>query len=52
MYEDDYKEVDFHKYCDICKHKELTGWESICEECLDHPVNQYTDKPVNWEVKE
>jgi len=48
----EYKEVRFDKYCDICAHKEkLTEYGSICDECLGEPLNLHSVKPVNWEEK-
>ena len=45
----EYREVRYDIYCEQCKHKEETGYESVCEECLDNPTNLYTDKPVKFE---
>ena len=42
------KIVDFHKYCDICKYKDLSERDDPCFECLDEPVNAYSDRPVNF----
>lgn len=47
MYED-FKEVRFDLYCNDCKHNEVPEIESPCNECLEHPVNLRTHKPVNW----
>ena len=46
--DEDYREVRFDLYCKDCKHKEVTETESPCNECLEHPVNLHTYKPVNW----
>ena len=51
MNHDDYREVDFNKYCKTCKHEEVKEVENPCNECLDEPYNEYTDKPVKWEEK-
>ena len=47
--EEDYREVDFHKYCDTCKHRNLDEVKDPCNECLSEPINLYTDKPTKWE---
>lgn len=47
-----YRMVEFHKYCETCKYKELDDCEDPCNECLDHPVNLYSERPVNWVEKE
>lgn len=49
--EDRYKEVYFDKYCKKCEHQDLSDYEDPCGECLEHPVNLYTHKPVNFEEK-
>lgn len=49
MEHDDYREVDFHKYCETCKHKEVEEVEDPCNECLDEPYNEHTGKPIKWE---
>lgn len=52
MDNEDYREVDFHKYCETCKYEELKENEEPCDECLDVPYNEHTSKPVRWEEKE
>ena len=44
----EYREVRYDIYCEQCKHKEETGYESVCEEFLDNPTNLYTDKPDHY----
>lgn len=51
MDNDDYREVDFHKYCETCEYKEVEEVEDPCNECLDEFYNEYTDKPVKWKEK-
>ena len=51
MNHDDDREVDFNKYCKTCKYEALYEVEDPCNECLDEPYNEYTDKPVKWEEK-
>ena len=45
------KEVNFHKYCESCKHRNKKEKESPCDECLEEPVNAYSSKPIRWEEK-
>lgn len=40
--------VDFEKYCKTCKYKDTEEFKDPCNDCLDYPVNTYTDKPVNY----
>ena len=48
----EYQEVNFHKYCALCKHKDTEHTDAPCCECLEEPVNLYTDRPVKFEKKE
>ena len=43
------KEVNFHKYCESCKHRNKKEKESPCDECLEESANAYSSKPVRWE---
>lgn len=45
------KEVYFHLYCKSCKHCKVKNVEEPCNECLEHPINIDTHRPVNWEAK-
>lgn len=47
--DEEYREVRFDLYCETCKHKDKAEEEDPCVECLEEPLNQYTDKPVKWE---
>lgn len=47
--ETDYLFVDFKKYCEICKHKDVEETEDPCNECLENPMNLFSQKPVKWE---
>ena len=47
-----YKEVDFWKYCDKCEHKDKASDAEPCNECLEHPCNIFSRKPVNYKPKE
>lgn len=46
------KFVDFNKYCETCKYKDLGGAEDPCNECLENPVNIGSVKPVKYEKEE
>ena len=46
------KFVDFMEYCRLCKYKDLTGNDQPCDECLSHPTNFESSKPVNFKKKE
>lgn len=52
MQEEQYKEVLFNQYCKYCKHEKEEGYDSVCEECLENPVNLYSHKPVKFEEKD
>ena len=43
--------VEFDKYCQKCEHKDTDESESPCAECLDEPVDVYSNKPVNFKEK-
>ena len=47
--EGDYLIVDFKKYCETCKHKDVKETKDPCNECLENPTNLYSHKPVKWE---
>lgn len=45
--------VDFKKYCLTCKYEKESEWTfEKCTECIEHPVNTNSEKPVNWEAKD
>lgn len=44
--------VDFEKYCETCKHKDLKGYKDPCNDCLDNPVNSNSQKPIYYEENE
>lgn len=46
------KFVAFNKYCETCKHKDVNEVEDPCNECLDNPVNDHTDKPIKYKEQE
>ena len=49
MNETNCKEVRFDKYCKICKHADLEGHKDPCNECLDNPALEGTEKPINYQ---
>lgn len=49
--EDVYKEVYFDKYCKTCMHEKTNEQDDPCYECLHHPTNVYSHKPIKWEEK-
>ena len=49
MEENQYKFVDFEKYCKTCKHKNVKEVEDPCNECLDQGANLNSEKPIKYE---
>ena len=47
--DDEYKIVDFGKYCKSCKHADKSELEDPCFECMDEFINLHSDRPVKWE---
>ena len=47
-----YREVKYDKFCPTCKHEKKPETGAHCAECIDEPLNLYTEKPVKWEEKE
>ena len=47
--DDEYKIVDFGKYCKSCKHANKSEIEDPCFECMDEFINLHSDRPVKWE---
>lgn len=47
----EYKEVEFWKYCEKCKHYEVEDVKDPCNDCLSEPVNLHSTKPVYFEEK-
>lgn len=45
------KEVDYSKYCKMCKNRDLKENEEPCWECLTNPVNEDTHRPVMFEER-
>lgn len=46
------KEVNFEKYCKLCKYEKLKETLDPCNNCLDYPMNENTEKPVFFKEKE
>lgn len=51
MLDNNYKEIRFDIYCETCKHNGLDEKCDPCNECLEEPMNLYSEKPVRWEEK-
>lgn len=49
--DNDYREVDFHKYCKTCKYEKKIEWKEPCNQCLEHFANIDSQKPIKWEEK-
>lgn len=47
----DYKFVEFEKYCHLCKYDELEETEMPCYNCLNHAINLYSHKPINFKER-
>lgn len=46
------KFVEFVKYCHKCVNKDKPESEDPCHDCLNHPVNLGSHKPVNFKPAE
>lgn len=44
--------VEFDQYCKTCQHEKLAESDSPCDECLEHPVNTESHKPVCYEGRD
>lgn len=42
------KEVNFKEYCVKCKFQKVDEGEDPCNECLHHPVNLHSHKPMEF----
>lgn len=51
MQPNELKEVDFYKYCKTCQYKNAQEQEEPCAECLTHPVNQWSHKPLKYKER-
>ena len=43
-----YKEVNFHEYCPKCKYTKVDDIKDPCNMCLSIPMNEHSEKPVNY----
>ena len=50
--DENYKEVYFGQYCQLCRFETLDETEDPCRECLTNPVNLYSHKPVMFKPKD
>ena len=50
----EYKMVEFDKWCKTCKFEKDSEDDenSPCWYCLEEPLNQFTDRPVNYKEKD
>lgn len=46
------KEVYYDVYCKICEHEDTDDSENPCNDCLAHPCNWDSHKPMFWEENE
>ena len=44
--------VEFDKYCESCKHKNVPEADSPCDECLEIPARDESRKPERWEAED
>ena len=51
MSSENMKIVEFHEYCNKCKHKSVGESEKPCYECLHEAARQYSHKPARFEAK-
>lgn len=43
--------VRYDLWCSKCKNKDVKENDDPCEECLDHPVNDSTERPIHFKEK-
>lgn len=46
-----YKIVYFENYCKDCKHEKTKEEDEPCRTCLEHPVNEYSHRPIQFVKK-
>ena len=46
------KEVYFHEYCKTCEYLNKKMVADPCNDCLDHPYNIDSHKPVHWKERD
>jgi hypothetical protein len=48
----EHKIVDYHTWCQKCKHQKLDETKEPCNECLSYPINLNSTKPIKFTSKE
>ena len=43
------QEVNYEKYCKLCKHGDKNEFQDPCADCLDMPFNRGSEKPLMFE---
>lgn len=51
MSEPYWKQVKFHEWCPKCEHFKKLDKEEPCDECLDHPCIEHSERPMNYKEK-
>ena len=46
------KEVYFSLYCDQCKYNDKKETDDPCNECLAHPSNEWSHKPMKFKEED
>ena len=49
--ENEFKHVDFHKYCPDCKYYKQYHGDDPCNSCLNEPARQNSHKPEYFDPK-
>lgn len=49
--DEELREVDFEAYCKTCKYEKRPEEQNPCCDCLEEPLNLFSQKPVKWEGK-
>ena len=49
MFEKQQMMVRYDLWCSKCKHKDIKENDEPCEECLDNPVKDNSERPINFE---
>ena len=50
--DEELREVDFETYCKTCKYEKRPEEQIPCCDCLEEPLNLFSQKPVKWEAKD
>ena len=46
-----YKEVDYHKYCRLCRFQDISPTMDPCNECLEVPGREWSHMPEFFEPR-